>query len=122
MATVEALFTKTIDEIEKMLNSKTVVGAPIEVQGHTVIPLVSVGFGFGAGEASGTDPKSGSGGGAGTGGGGGVKPIAIVVIGPEGVRLDSVKGGGASVLEKAIDTVGEVMKGRASPEAAPASE
>ena len=49
MQGVEQLFKKTVDEIEKMLNTKTVVGEPITVNGNTLIPLVSIGFGFGAG-------------------------------------------------------------------------
>ncbi len=32
-----------------MLNTKTVVGEPITVEGNILIPLISVGFGFGVG-------------------------------------------------------------------------
>lgn len=112
MQGVEQLFKKTVDEIEKMLNTKTVVGEPITVNGNTLIPLVSIGFGFGAGGGTGKDPKKGAGEGGGTGGGGGVKPVAVIVVGPDGVRLDSVKGGAASVIDKAIDTIGTAVNQR----------
>ena len=72
MDNIENLFDKTVGEIERMLNSKTVVGDPIEIEGNTLIPLVNVGFGFGVGSGEGTEQEKGSGHGGGTGGGGGV--------------------------------------------------
>jgi uncharacterized spore protein YtfJ len=107
MKDVENLFSKTIAEIERMLNTKTVVGDPITVEGNTLIPLVSVGFGFGAGGGEGTDPSKGAGTGGGTGGGGGVKPVALIIINKDGVRLEPIKGGTATVLEKIVETVGK---------------
>ena len=59
MADIDNLFGKAISEIERMLNTKTVVGEPITVEGNTLIPLISVGFGFGVGAGEGTDPKKG---------------------------------------------------------------
>lgn len=77
----------------------------MEVGDTTLIPLISVGFGFGAFGGTGNDPKKGAGTGTGIGAGGGVKPVALVILGPEGVRLESVKSGAASVVDKAIDTL-----------------
>lgn len=110
MEDVEKLFDKAISEIERLLNSKTVVGEPITVEGNTLIPLVSVGFGFGVGGGEGTDPSKGAGTGGGTGGGGGVKPVALVVINKDGVRLEPIKSGKASVLEKVAETIGKAAK------------
>lgn len=107
MQDIENLFGKAIGEIERMLNTKTVVGDPITVDGNTLIPLISVGFGFGVGSGEGTDPKKGSGAGGGTGGGGGVKPIALVIINKDGVRVETVKGGAASLVEKLADAAGK---------------
>lgn len=112
MQDVEKLFGKTVDEIEKMLNTKTVVGEPITVGENTLIPLVSIGFGFAAGGGQGTDRQKGGGQGGATGGGGGVKPVALVVANKDGVRVDSVKSGAASVFDKAIDTLGNVARER----------
>jgi len=107
MEEIEKLFDKAVSEIERMLNTKTVVGEPIKVDGYTLIPLISVGFGFGAGGGHGTDPKQGNGQGGGTGGGGGVKPVALVIISEEGVRVEPIKSGSASVLEKIAETIGK---------------
>ncbi|MDH5392448.1 MAG: spore germination protein GerW family protein [Gammaproteobacteria bacterium] len=105
MKNVENLFDKTISEIDSMLKTKTVVGEPITIEGNTLIPLISVGFGFGAGGGEGTDPKHSAGTGGGTGGGGGVKPVALVIINKDGVRVEPVKSGAASAMEKIAETV-----------------
>jgi len=107
MEEIETLFDKAVSEIERMLNTKTVVGEPMTIEGNTLIPLISVGFGFGVGAGKGTDPKKGAGTGGGTGGGGGVKPVALVIINADGVRLEPIKSGTASVLEKVAETLGK---------------
>jgi uncharacterized spore protein YtfJ len=112
MQDFEQLFAKTVEEIEKMLTTKTVVGEPIKIDGHTLVPLVSVGFGFAVAGGNGTDPKKGAGHGGGSGGGGGVKPVALIIIGPDGVRVEAVKSGAASVADKAIETIGAAVSGR----------
>lgn len=117
MEDLDQLFDKAIGEIERMLNSKTVVGEPITVEGNTLIPLINVGFGFGAGGGKGTDPRQGSGHGGGVGGGGGVKPVALVIINEEGVRLEPVKSGSASVLEKVAETIGKAASAKSGKEA-----
>ncbi len=106
MKDMDGLFTQAIGEIERILSTKTVVGEPITVDGNTLIPLVSVGFGFGVGAGEGNDPKRGVGSGGGTGGGGGVKPVAVVVVGKDGVRVEPIKRGAASFLDKVADVVG----------------
>ncbi|MDH4276361.1 MAG: spore germination protein GerW family protein [Gammaproteobacteria bacterium] len=114
MKNVEQLFTSTVSELERILNTKTVVGEPITIDGNTLIPLVSLGFGFGAGGGEGTDPNKVAGTGGGTGGGGGIKPVALIIINKDGVRVESIKGGTASVLEKAVETVGNALKTKAA--------
>jgi len=112
MASIENLFDKAVGEIERMLNTKTVVGDPITIEGNTLIPLVSLGFGFGVGEGQGSEPQKGSGQGGGTGGGGGVKPVALIVINEDGGRLEQVKSGTAAVLEKVAETIGKTASAR----------
>lgn len=114
MNDTQDVFGKAIGEIERMLSTKTVVGEPITIEGNTLIPLVSVGFGFGLGSGEGKDPSKGGGTGAGAGGGGGVKPIALIVVNKDGVRLESVKGGTATLVEKIADVAGKFAQGRSS--------
>jgi len=113
MEEVENLIKTTINEIERILTTKTVVGEPMTIEGNTIIPLVAVGFGFGGGGGTGKVPKEkGEGVGGGTGGGGGIKPIAIIIINKEGVRLEPVKGGMTSFAEKVAEIVGTVIEKR----------
>lgn len=110
MDEVEQLLGKAIAELEKLLDSKTVVGNPISVGETTLIPLVSIGFCFGAGGGSAVPPgqkEKGSGGG--TGGGGGIKPIGVVIIDKQGTRVEAVKGGSAHIVEKIADIVARGM-------------
>jgi len=119
MENVENLLKTSMAEIERVLNSKTVVGDPITVGDVTMIPLVSVGFGFGAGGGSGKgeipsgDAKGegeGEGAGAGTGGGGGIKPVAMIIIDKSGVRVESIKGGASSAFESVGTAIGKALQ------------
>lgn len=104
------LLEATAKELENILSSKTVVGEPLQVDGKTVIPLISIGFGLGLGGGSGGGRKAGEGNGAAMGCGGGVRPVAVLISDDSGIRMEAIKGGAASVLEKVADNLGEVMK------------
>ena len=110
MDDVEKLVKTTLGEIEKVLDAKTVVGEPIIIEGTTLIPLMSVGFGFaaGGGAGKGEAKEAPEGGGSGSGGGAGVRPIAIIVIDKEGVRIEPIKGGMATAIEKLSETIPDI--------------
>jgi len=110
MGDIEKLVKTTLGEIEKVLDSKTVVGEPIVIEGTTLIPLMSVGFGFAAGGGSGKGEtkETPEGGGSGSGGGAGLRPIAIIVIDKDGVRIEPIKGGMATAIEKLSETIPDV--------------
>ncbi|MBA7629379.1 hypothetical protein ES703_36878 [subsurface metagenome] len=111
MEDVEKLVKTTLGEIEKVLDTKTVVGEPIIVEGTTLIPLISVGFGFGAGGGSGKAEirKPGEGAGGATAGGAGVKPIAVIIIDKSGTRIEPIRGGMATAIEKLGETIPEMV-------------
>ena len=110
MDDIEKLVKTTLGEIEKVLDSKTVVGEPITIEGTTLIPLMSVGFGFAAGGGSGKGEtkEATEGGGSGSGGGAGGRPIAIIVIDKDGVRIEPIKGGMATAIEKLSETIPDI--------------
>jgi uncharacterized spore protein YtfJ len=96
-----------LDEIERLLTTRTVVGEPIRIGDNTIVPLVAVGFGFGGGSGSGEDPKKAGakGTGAGAGGGGGIRPIALVIVDKDGnIRVESVRAS-TSIVDKVGDAV-----------------
>jgi uncharacterized spore protein YtfJ len=114
MEEIEKLLKNSAEEMEKLLSAKTVVGEPLIVDGNTVVPLLSIGFGFGAGGGSGKGKKGGDdgeGSGSGTGGGGGVKPIAVIIINNDGVRVEPVAGP-PSTLEKVGAAIGAALQKR----------
>ena len=107
-----------MEEIRGVLSAERVVGEPIIVGGNTIIPLVSVGFGFGVGGGTGKGGKSeketGEGRGSGSGGGGGVRPVALIIVNEEGVRVEAIKGAVSSLAQSASDLVVKVMEKRAA--------
>jgi len=111
MEPVNRLLDTTVEELEKILTTRTVVGDPIEIDGHTLIPLISVGFGFGGGGGSGTGPGGSEAGGTGggTGGGGGVKPVGVIVVDDDGVRVEPIRGSAAAVVEKLGTSVTDLV-------------
>jgi uncharacterized spore protein YtfJ len=114
MEPIENLLKTTLAEIERLLNTRTVVGEPITVEGNTIIPLVAVGFGFGGGGGSGKGQKTGNleGLGGGSGGGGGVKPVAVIIINKDGARVEPVRRGAATIVEKMGEAVGKIIEKR----------
>lgn len=101
MDDVERLLKGTVEELDRLLNAKNVLGDPIEKDGATIIPLVSYGFGFGAGGTS--NQKSGPGGG--TGAGGGIKPLGAIIVDQDGARVEGMKGAMTSIAEVIGETV-----------------
>lgn len=111
MNMVESLVKTTLEEIEKVLTTRTVVGEPITIEDTTLIPLISVGFGFGAGGGSGKGEakQKGEGEGGGTGGGAWVKPIAMIILDKEGVRIEPIRGGLSTTIDKIGETIPKVV-------------
>ena len=118
MEETQNLVKTSMEEIRGVLSAESVVGEPIVVGGNTIIPIVSVGFGFCAGGGTGkggkSDKETGEGRGEGTGGGGGVKPVAVIIVNEEGVRVEAIKGAVSSVAESVSDLVVKVMDKRAA--------
>ncbi|HUV27903.1 MAG TPA: spore germination protein GerW family protein [Anaerolineales bacterium] len=121
---------QTLDDINSTMESfletasvDRVYGAPIEVGSTVIIPtaenLVIMGFGAGSGYGSAdfendegdSPPGEGTGEGGGGGGGGGgrtlSRPVAVVIVSPEGVRVEPVADR-TKVIMAAITAVGFV--------------
>jgi uncharacterized spore protein YtfJ len=110
MENLENLVKSTLSEIEKILNTKSIMGEPVKLDDTTVIPLIQIGFGFGIGSGAGKGPRSaqGEGSGGGVGAGGGVRPVAMVIIHKNGVRIEPVSRRG-SMIEKVGEIIPKVM-------------
>lgn len=113
MAETQDLVKTTMEEIEKVLSTKTVFGEPMTFGETTIIPLISAGFGFGAGGGTGkatSGGPAGEGTGGGAGGGAGVQPVGIVVIDANGVRIEPVKHGIGAAIEKMAEKMPEMCE------------
>lgn len=117
MPDLKEIAKTTMGEIERMLTAKSVVGEPITLNGTTIIPLVSFGFGFGAGGGQGKSPKTGEGEGGGTGGGGGMKPVAVIVVTADGVKVVPTKLGASGLVEKLAETFSKVRAAKSESKA-----
>lgn len=104
-------FTTATDEmirevtgIPKELGASACFGDPVERDGHLLIPVARVNFGYGLGFGGGSaetyEPgtngseektKTDGGGGGGGGGGGSSSPVAIIDIGPSGIKIDPIE-------------------------------
>jgi len=108
MSDIETLLKATICEMEKLLTSKTIIGEPITAGKSTVVPLLSVGAGFGAGAGRGKGESKEAGGGA--GGGFGMKPIAVIIIKEDQVRVEPIREGRSSLIGSVMDNIPRLMK------------
>lgn len=119
------LMSGIMGNLEKHLNTKSVIGEPITFGDVTLIPVIDLTFGFGGGGGEGADQNQQ--GGAGGGGGAGARLAAksvIVIRAGEVSVLPLGKGGGIDKIFEAIPGLVEKlssMKGAkpaAEPEAA----
>jgi uncharacterized spore protein YtfJ len=102
----EDMLRETALELEKIIASKNVIGAPVDIGDKTVIPLSRFGFGFGAGGAH-MNQAGGEGGGA----GGGIEPIALIVVhkdvsGLEGIKVLSLRW---NPVNQVVETLSESL-------------
>ena len=104
---VSELIKNVMNELETLMQTKTVVGDPISAGDYTVIPVSKVSFGFGAGGGSGSKDTKSSG--EGVGGGWSIEPLAFFVVGTEGARLYSLKNE-ETVMEKLFDLAPKVAE------------
>ena len=86
---------KTLSEIQKVMNTDSIIGSPLTIKDNTIIPISKTALGFGIGLGNHEGDKNTEIGGA--GGGGSIDPIAFVVIydnvpGPNGVEVVPVEG------------------------------
>lgn len=95
-----------LNNLQGILQTKSVVGEPSKFGDTIIIPLVDISFGLGAGSSNTTaDKKELSGGGGGAGAK--VSPIAILVINGSNVQLVNVRE--SDGINKLIDMVPGIL-------------
>lgn len=81
---IEDLVKTVLGEIKRMMQTETVIGSPIKVEGITLVPVSKVSLGFAVGGKK-VDEKLREG--EGTGGGMLIEPVAFIVIRENKVEL-----------------------------------
>lgn len=116
---LKELLDGLMQELNKVSNSASIIGEPIQLQTSHMVPLlrVTIGFGTGTSDANGArGARDGSLAGGGAGGAMSVEPKAFVVVGPDGIpQMLSMKRGRRAVLQHAVE-----VPGHAGVEALPA--
>ena len=108
--TGEEMLRTSVDELEKLLTTKNIIGEPIDLGEKSVIPVSRYGFAFGGGGGHGQ-----MGDGSGTGAGGGIEPVALIVVhkdvkGAEGIQVLSLRK--ANAFSEIIGTLSEQLAPR----------
>jgi uncharacterized spore protein YtfJ len=92
-----AVVQETMDRFLEIANVEAVYAEPVEHGDTLIIPAAEVlcGMGFGAGYGFGKseqadEPAQGGGGGGGGGGRTFSRPVAVIVVSPQGVRVEPV--------------------------------
>jgi len=67
-----------------------VYSAPQTIGDQVVITAAEVSIGLGFGYGGGNSPENRGGGGGGGGGGAGGRPVAVICVGPQGVRVEPI--------------------------------
>lgn len=105
---VQGLMGTTMDKIREMVDSDTIIGKPIQIDGITILPISKVTFGFASGGSDfGDNPQKelfGGGGGAGVT----IQPVAFLVVQDGTVRTVQLADPGNTV-DRAITMMPEMM-------------
>jgi len=97
---VEKLLKTAFGEIERVVTANIVIGDPLRFEDKTIIPVVGMSVDFGGGRGSGIEKEAGIGGasegdggsgGGGAGGGFTIKPVALIIIDKDEVRVEQLK-------------------------------
>ena len=105
---IQGLMGTTLDKIREMVDSDTIIGKPIQIDGITILPISKVTFGFASGGSDfGDNPQKelfGGGGGAGVT----IQPVAFLVVQDGTVRTVQLADPGNTV-DRAITMMPEMM-------------
>ena len=130
---VPELVQKTIEQIRSTVDVNTVIGAPIETGGVTIIPVSRVCFGYATGGSEAASKHRSSGPNNMMGGGGAgvtVTPLGFLIIKEGSVRYLAIPAPASSSIERIIEKAPDLMdqasafleKSRAKKEAETAAE
>ena len=109
---ISELMRTTMENVKAMADANTIIGAPIQAEGITLIPVSRLSFGVAGGGAEFTtkkQPGPDSNFGGGSGASAKLEPVAFLVVREGGVKLLPVAPPPATTVDRVIETVPEVV-------------
>lgn len=112
---VQDIVKEVTNELERIVNTKTVVGTPIQAADKTIIPIAEISVGFASGGFDGSGEKTDQNENAkafGGGGGGGAKiiPVAFIVLYEDKSEILTLKNAGLEKdLLKVVDSLPDLI-------------
>ena len=110
---ISELMRATMEQIRAVADANTIIGAPIQAEGVTLIPVSRLSLGVAGGGTEFSTKKQAPGGDNGFGGGSGasakLEPVAFLVVWEGGVKLLPVAPPPATTADRVIEAVPEVV-------------
>ena len=110
---ISELMRATMEQIRTVADANTIIGAPIQAEGVTLIPVSRLSLGVAGGGTEFSTKKQSPGGDNGFGGGSGasakLEPVAFLVVREGGVKLLPVAPPPATTADRVIEAVPEVV-------------
>ena len=110
---ISELMRATMEQIRAVADANTIIGAPIQAEGVTLIPVSRLSLGVAGGGTEFSTKKQAPGGDNGFGGGSGasakLEPVAFLVVREGGVKLLPVAPPPATTADRVIEAVPEVV-------------
>ena len=107
------LMRATMEQIRAVADANTIIGAPIQAEGVTLIPVSRLSLGVAGGGTEFSTKKQQAGGDNAFGGGSGasarLEPVAFLVVRGDSVKLLPVAPPPATTVDRVIETVPEVV-------------
>ena len=107
---IQNIIKVLLDELGQLVQTKSVVGDPIQAGDSTLIPVSRISFGFGGGGGSTPSRKSEPGEGSGVGGGAHIEPIAFIVIHDGKAQLLNLRDKEGFSVGKVVDLIPEILE------------
>ena len=110
---ISDLMRATMEQIRAVADANTIIGAPIQAEGVTLIPVSRLSLGVAGGGTEFSTKKQQAGGDNAFGGGSGasarLEPVAFLVVRGDSVKLLPVAPPPATTVDRVIETVPEVV-------------
>lgn len=110
---ISELLRTTMESVKAMADANTIIGAPIQAEGVTLIPVSRLSFGVVGGGSEFSTKKQQPGASNSYGGGSGasakLEPVAFLVVRENSVKMLPVAPPPATTVDRVIETVPEVV-------------